>query len=79
MNAIAAEVRHVASWVLGALRDRTVLTLTTLFKSLVRSKLRYCCPLWNPSKIKDSKTLGNVQKQFTRRIGGLNEMDYWDR
>ena len=79
VNMIAAEARQVASWVLGAFRDRTILTMTTLFKSLVRSKLEYCCPLWNPSKIKDIQILENVQKQFTRRIEGLHEMDYWDR
>ena len=79
VNVIAAEARQVASWVLGAFRDRTILTMTTLFKSLVRSKLEYCCPLWNPSKIKDIQILENVQKQFTRRIEGLHEMDYWDR
>ena len=62
------EARHVASWVLGAIRDRTVLTMTTLFKALVRSKLEYCCPLWDPSKITDIETLDNVQKQVTRRI-----------
>ena len=69
----------MAGWVLGAFRDRSTLTMMTLYKSLIRSKVEYCCPLWNPSKIKDIQTLENVQKEFTRRISGLQAFDYWER
>ena len=79
VNRIASEARHVAAWVLGAFKDRTILTMITLFKSLVRCKLEYCCPLWDPSKISDIQTLENIQKQFTKRIKGLSELDYWER
>ena len=53
--------------------------MMTLFKSLVRCKVEYCCPLWNPSKITDIQTIENIQRQFTRKIAGLNQMDYWER
>ena len=53
--------------------------MITLFKSLVRSKVEYCCPLWNPSKITDIQTLENIQKQFTKKILGFNDFDYWTR
>ncbi len=79
VNKIAAEARHMSSWVLGAFRDRSILTMMTLFKSLVRSKLEYCCPLWNPSKIGDIQTIENIQKQYTRKINGLNGLNYWER
>ncbi len=55
------------------------LTMTSPFKSLVRSKLEYCCPLWDPSKISDIQTIENVQKQFTRKICGLSALNYWER
>ena len=58
VNKIAAEARQMSSWVLGAFRDRSILTMMTLFKS----KLEYCYPLWNPSKIGDIQTIENIQK-----------------
>ena len=69
----------MAGWVLGAFRDRSIATMMTLFKSLIRSKVEYCCPLWNPSKVKDIQTIENVQKDFTKRISGLKDHDYWER
>ncbi len=79
VNMIAVEARRKASWVLGTFQDRSPLTMITLFKSLVRSKLEYCCPVWDPSKIGDIQTLENVQRQFTRRIAGCKDLDYWGR
>ena len=50
-----------------------------LFKTLVRSRLEYLCPLWNPSKITDIQTLESVQRNFTSKIYGFSEYDYWTR
>ena len=36
---LGVKVSHDLSW--------------TLYKSLIRSHLEYCCPLWDPSKIGD--------------------------
>ena len=79
ISKIAADARQMAGWVLGAFHDRSIMTMLTLYKSLVRSKVEYCCPLWNPTKIKDIQTLENVQKEFTKRITGLRDQDYWER
>ena len=76
---MTTEARKMASWVLGAFRDRSVLTMTTLFKSLVRSKVEYCCPLWNPTRIGEIQLIENIQKQLTRKICGLKDLDYWER
>ncbi len=45
--------RKMAAWVLSAFRDRSQTTMLTLYKSMVRSKLEYCCPVWNPAGIID--------------------------
>ena len=79
INKMTAEARKMAAWALGAFRDRSVLTMMTLFKSLIRSKLEYCCPLWNPAKIGDIQLIENVQKQFTKRISGMSDLNYWER
>ena len=49
--------------------------MTTLYKSLVRSLLEYCCPLWDPVKVTEIQLLDGVQRTFTNRIGGLNKYE----
>ena len=53
--------------------------MITLYKSLIRSLLEYCCPLWNPRKVTDIQLLEGVQRPFTSRIAGLHHLNYWDR
>ena len=53
--------------------------MVTLYKSLVRSHLEYCCPLWHPSKISDIELLEGVQREFTYKIRGMNTLNYWQR
>ena len=53
--------------------------MLTLYKSLIRSHLEYCCPLWNTSKISDIQQIEGVQRTFTSRIWGVQHLDYWQR
>ena len=53
--------------------------MLTLFKTMVRSKLEYCCPVWSPSKVQDIQALEKVQRNFTKKIGGCQDLDYWSR
>ena len=56
----AQSARKMESWVLSAFCDRTPTVMLTLYKSMVRSRLEYCCPVWNPVKISDIQKLENV-------------------
>ena len=53
--------------------------MTTLYKSLIRSLLEYCCPLWNPNKVAEIQMIEGVQRTFTSRVGGLQHLNYWER
>ena len=48
--------------------------MLTLYKSMVRSRLEYCCPVWKPVNISDIQKLENVQRCFVGKIAGLKDM-----
>ena len=79
INIIADNARKMASWVLSVFKDRSKTTMLTLYTSMVRSKLEYCCPLWDPSSIDDIRTLEEVQQSFTSKITSVTHLSYWDR
>ena len=53
--------------------------MLTLYKTMVRSKLKYCCPVFNPDKTGDIETSESIQRHYTRRISGCQNLDYWER
>ena len=67
------KVRKNTAWVLRVLYARSPEVMLTLYKSMVRSLLEYCSPLWNPTKISDIQELESVQKAFTTRIAGMKD------
>ena len=79
IKAISDKARKKAAWVLSVFHTRSPEIMLTLYKSMVRSLLEYCSPLWNPSKISDIQELESVQKAFTARIAGVQSTHYWDR
>ena len=79
INQMVDAARKITSWTLGVFKDRSPAVMLQLFKSLIRSKLEYCCPLWNPSKVKDINIIEDVQRHFTRRISGMSNLSYWER
>ena len=48
-------------------------------RSFIRSRLEYACPLWCPSKVEDIMNIESIQRHFTSKIEGCNELSYWDR
>lgn len=76
---IAAKATKKAAWVLNTFYSRSELMMITIYKSLVRSHLEYCCPLWNPQDNKNIQILENIQKNFLRKIPSLNHLSYWEK
>ncbi len=77
---IVKKATQAASWALSVFRYRDHHTMLTLYKSLVRSHLEYCCPLWNPhNNVSDIKLLESIQRTFTAKIDGYSDLNYWDR
>jgi len=73
------KARNTSAWVFSVFKTREPVPMLTLYKSLVRSIMEYCCPLWSPSKVGDIQALESIQRTFTSKIMGLNSLDYWQR
>ena len=54
INIICDKARRIAAWTLSVFSDRSESTMMTLFKTMFRSILEYCCPVWSPSDIRHS-------------------------
>ena len=73
------DARKKISWVLSVFRDRSKITMLSLYKTLIRSKLEYCCCLWDPTKIEDIIKIESIQRLFTSKIQNLSDQHYWTR
>ena len=62
INTIADSARKIAAWTLSVFSDRSELTMMTLYKTMICSRVEYSSPLWNPTKITDIQTLENIQR-----------------
>ena len=69
----------MANWVISVFTDRSKVVMLTLFKTMVRIRLEYSCPVWNPSLMADIKKLESSQRAFTRHISGCYGLSYWQR
>ena len=72
----AQNANKMANWVFSVFLDRSRDVLLTLYKSIVRSRLEYSCPVWNPSSMQDKK-LESTQRAFTCYISGCQGLSYW--
>ena len=59
--------------------SRDKLTMLTLLKALVISRLDYGCQLWSPYLIKHIYLVEKVQRSFTRFISGMKGLSYPER
>ena len=71
--------RRISAWILNVFYTRDRETMLTLFNSLVRPRLEYCCPIWDPSKIKLINLIEQIQRNFTFKITNMDNYDYWTR
>ena len=76
---ICRRANIIAGWIFSVFKCRTREILLTLYKSLVRPLLEYCCLVWNPTKVSEIQMVENVQRAFTRKIFGMCELNYWER
>ena len=76
---VVRKCRMQMGWILQTFSCRDELTMLTLYRSLLLPLLEYCCQLWHPWKLSESKTLEGVQRTFTSKISTVRTCNYWNR
>ena len=76
---LVKRTKHLTGWILRTFSSRDKLTMLTLFKALVMSRLDYGCQLWSPYLIKHINMVEKVQRSFTRFISGMAGLSYTER
>ena len=69
----------MSGWILSTFYTRDCITMLTLFKSIVHSRLDYGSLLWSPFPIKHVTQQEKLQGSFTKHITGVNDMPYHER
>ena len=76
---IVQRARNKLSWGLSVFVSRTEDVVLTLYKSLVRPIVDYCCVLWSPMKIGDIALIEGIQRTATSKILSVCHLNYWQR
>ena len=70
---------RIAGWVLRTFRTREASVMLVLFKALVLPRVEYSSQLWSPVNIGKIRRIEAVQRNFTSKIWGMENLDYWER
>ena len=73
---VSSRCSRLAGWILRTFASRDKITMLTLFKSLVLSRLDYGSQLWSPFKAKDIRLLVSTSNEtnFRGNLPLLNTM-----
>ena len=75
---VTNEGKKFTAWILRSFKTRSQVVLQ-LFKMFVISKLEYASPLWMPYLKKDIEKIEGLQRTFTSKLNGLENLNYHER
>ena len=76
INSLSKCCKNLTGWILRTFISRDKLTMLTLFKALVLSRLDYGSQLWSPHKICQINQIEKIQRAFTKHITGMYDLPY---
>ena len=76
---VTSNAANFASWLLRTFCTREKYVMLLLLKTYIIPRLEYASPVWNPHKITEIQQLESVQRSFTSKIQGMEDIDYWER
>ena len=74
-----AKCNKMSGYILRTFRTREPEPMMSLFKALVIPIMDYGSIIWNPSKKKDILAIEKIQKNFTKRLEGYQDFNYYQR
>ena len=79
IDKVESSCTKIVGWALRTFRTRSTNTMLVIWNSLIQSRLDYCSQLWSPSKASEIAKIEDVQRHFTRKIDGMNQLTYRQR
>ena len=79
INDIVNRAHQRANLILRSFLSRDINNLIRAFKTYIRPLLEYASPVWSPSSIMLIGSVESVQRRFTKRLPGLDQLSYADR
>ena len=79
ISSLSKKCANLSGWILRTFYTRDCITMLTLFKSIVLSRLDYGSQLWSPFLIKHITQLEKIQRSFTKHITGMTDIPYHER
>ena len=79
INSIVTACKIKQGIILRKFRTREEKPMMKLFNTYIRSKIDYCCIVWSPWCQTDIDKVERIQKSYTSKIEGLEEMNYNQR
>ena len=68
--------RKTLGWIMRTFKTRNKYTMKVLWNSMIQSRLDYCSQLWSPSLQSEINNIEDIQRQFTKRIDGMEDISY---
>ena len=79
INETTKKARKISALLLRTITYKSKDILIPLYKALVRPILEYANSVWCPYIRKHINSIERIQRNFTKRIHGLNELEYCER
>ena len=79
IESIATKASRAAEMLFRAFSTRNETFIMKLFVMYVRPILEYVSVIWNPIYAGQIKDIEDVQRRFTKKLPGLNDLSYEDR
>ena len=80
VSKICKTVRQKTGWVLRTFACRQDFFMKQMWKSLLQPHIDYCSQLYFcPSNLSDIENIENLQRDFTRKITSVRNLNYWER